>query len=103
MRSTAPSPASFSTSKTGLSLNTVQLNEPVRSPSSRLKNELPLFAVFDASFFRTSRLVNARPCDPASSAFMSRTIKREISSAMAVFVRSLKIHDDVVKLHQLGV
>src|SRR5262245_32922479 len=82
MRTTAPSPAALSDSKTGLSLNTVQLNEPVRSPSSRLKNELPFEAVFAASFLMTSRLVKARPCEPTSSDLRSRTINRGISSGM---------------------
>src|SRR4051812_18859574 len=88
-RTTAPSPADFSTSKTGLSLKTEQPRDPVRSPRSTLKNGFPFDADFAASFFTTSRLANDRPLAP-SSALSSRTvISGKVSSAMG--------------LHKLGV
>src|SRR5436305_2365785 len=89
MRTTAPSPAAFRISNTGLSPKIVHENEPVRSPSSTLKNALPFAAVLAASFFTTSRLANARPFASAPSAFSSRTIDSMGESGM--------------RLHELGV
>src|SRR5574344_1487204 len=74
MRSTAPSPAALIGSQRGLSPKTVHEKEPVRSPSSRLRNALPLEAVLTASFLMTTREAKVRPA-MASSALSSRTVR----------------------------
>src|ERR1017187_3625748 len=88
-RSTAPSSAPRTASNAGLSENTVQLNDPVLSPSSAFRYGLPFEAVLVANFLRTRMLAKGRPEGP-SAALSSRTDER-LEGDSGIFFDELRV------------